>query len=606
MVAPASLSSSIDSIDPATGDLIARFQVTTSAEVPSILARARRAQAAWSAEPLRARCARLRRLRETIYERRQEIADLVTHESGKPRVEALFADVLVSLDTADYYANQAAELLRPERVSHHNPAVKAKSGWLHYEPYGAIGLIAPWNYPLAIPLGQAIPAVVAGNAVVLKPSELTPSCGALVGELFARAGFPTDLVQVIQGGGELGAALIEAGPAKIIFTGSVATGRRVAEACARRLIPCVLELGGKDAMIVLADADVEVASSAAVWGSFTNCGQACLSVERIYVEREIAERFSERCAAKTQLLKLGPGSDPHTEVGPMIRAAQVDRVEEQLREAIARGARILAGGRRRPDLGPCFFEPTVVADVDHSMRMMQEETFGPVLALRSVADAEEAVVMANDSAFGLAASIWTGDSRRGRRLGATPTGLSADAADPAHAGTGRGLLRLRRQDGHPEVAGGHGRERQRPRAGGYRGHHAELDPVVARLELRGDDAASAPAESAAAATRDEGQPPDGLRLRQLVLDPGPFVHRSRRQQRRLRDVAVGERGDIERAAARGHLGLHGAHRAVALRCAERDDGRVRIELGRRWLTGGLAAEAASPPDLVLIGAGPVA
>ena len=418
MAAPATLSSALESVDPSTGEVIARFETTPAAEVPRILARARRAQAEWVAQPLRARCAMIRRLREAIYARRQEIADLITRESGKPRVEALFSDVLVSLDTADYYASHAAELLQPERVPHHNPAVKAKSGWLHYEPYGVIAVISPWNYPLAVPLGQIIPAVVAGNAVVLKPSELTPWCGALVEELFAHGGFPAGLVQVMQGRGDLGASLIDAGPDKVIFTGSVATGTRVAEACARRLIPCVLELGGKDAMIVLTDADPEVASSAAVWGSFTNCGQACLSVERIYVEQAIAERFSERCTAKTQLLKLGPGSDPHTEVGPMIRPAQVERVEAQLREAVSRGARILAGGRRRPDLGPCFFEPTVVADVNHSMRLMQEETFGPVLALRSVASAEEAVTMANDSPFGLAASIWTGHSRRGRRLAA--------------------------------------------------------------------------------------------------------------------------------------------------------------------------------------------
>lgn len=418
MAAPATVSSSIESIDPATGEVIARFAATPVAELPRIFVRARRAQADWAARPLRARCQLLERLRETIYARRQEIADLVTRESGKPRVEALFADVLVSLDTAGYYASRAARLLQPERVPHHNPVVKAKSGRLHYEPYGVIGLISPWNYPLAIPLGQIIPAVVAGNAVVLKPSELTPWCGALVEELFNHSGFPPGVVQVVQGGGELGAALIEAGPDKVIFTGSVTTGKRVAAACARRLIPCVLELGGKDAMIVLADADLEVASSAAVWGSFTNCGQACLSVERIYVENAVAERFAKRCAAKTQLLKLGPGSDPHNEVGPMIRPRQVARVEQQLREAVARGARILAGGRRRPDLGPSFFEPTVVADVDHSMRIMQEETFGPVLALRSVTGADQAVAMANDSPFGLAASVWTSDSRRGRNLAA--------------------------------------------------------------------------------------------------------------------------------------------------------------------------------------------
>jgi succinate-semialdehyde dehydrogenase/glutarate-semialdehyde dehydrogenase len=351
-----------------------------------------------------------------MFARRDEIATLVTRESGKPRVEALFADVLVSLDTADYYSQQAVGLLQSERVAHHNPAVKAKSGWLYYEPYGVVALISPWNYPLAIPMGQAIPAVVAGNAVVLKPSELTPWCGKLVGELFEQAGFPRDLVQVIQGHGDVGAALIEAGPNKVVFTGSVATGKRVAEACARRLIPCVLELGGKDAMIVLEDADIEVASSAAVWGSFTNCGQACVSVERIYVAEEIADKFSERCAAKTRLLKVGPGSDPHTEVGPMIRSVQVDRIEELLREAVARGATILAGGRRLPELGPCFFEPTVVKDAAHSMRLMQDETFGPVLALRSVESAEAAVRMANDSPYGLAASVWTADTRRGRQL----------------------------------------------------------------------------------------------------------------------------------------------------------------------------------------------
>lgn len=418
MAAPARSSPAIESVDPATGELVARFLATPAVEVSRAVERARNAQQEWAAQPLRARCARLRALGRVLYARRQELAALVTRESGKPHIEALFADVLMPMDTAHYYASRVPALLRPQRVSRHNPALKAKSGWVQFEPFGVIGVIAPWNYPLAIPLGQIIPAVAAGNAAVLKPSELTPWCGLLIEELFAQSGFPSGLVQVVQGGGEVGAVLVEAATDKVIFTGSAKTGKRVAEACARRLIPSVLELGGKDAMIVLADADVEVASSAAVWGSFTNCGQACLAVERIYVARPIAERFTERCVAKTTKLKLGPGHDPDTEVGPMIRVAQIERVEEQLRDAVSRGARILAGGQRRPDLGACYFEPTVVADANHSMRLMWEETFGPVLALQSVNSVDEAVALANDSPFGLAASVWTANQRLGRAVAA--------------------------------------------------------------------------------------------------------------------------------------------------------------------------------------------
>jgi len=398
--------------------VIARFEATAPAELPSIVERARRAQRDWAAQALVARCGVLRRLRDALYERRQELAQIVTRETGKPLAESLLAEVALAVDTADHYARVTPRWLRDERVPHHNPALKAKTGRIRYEPYGVIAVVAPWNYPLAIPMGLVVPAVAAGNAVVLKPSELTPWAGAVVGELCERAGCPPGLVQAAQGGGEVGAALIEAQPDKVVFTGSLATGRRVAEACARRLIPCVLELGGKDAMVVLADADLDVASSAAVWGSFTNCGQACLSVERIYVERGIAERFTALCVAKTKQLKLGPGLDPDAEVGPMIRASQVERVERQLQDAVERGARVLTGGVRRTDLGPNYLEPAVVADVDPAMLLMQEETFGPVLAICAVADAEEAVRLANDSGFALGASVWTRNPRRGRELAA--------------------------------------------------------------------------------------------------------------------------------------------------------------------------------------------
>ena len=406
----------VESLDAATQEVIGRFEVASLGDLPGIFERARQAQAAWAERPIRERSGLLRRLRDVIYERRQEIADVIIREAGKPRVEAVFAEIMLALDLVDFYARNAPRWLAPERVPHHNVALKAKSGYLAFEPYGVLVAIAPWNYPFSIPLGQVVPAVAAGNAVLLKPSELTPWCGALIGQLIEGAGFPPGLVQVLQGGGEVGAALVSAGPDKVFFTGSVATGQRIAEACARQLIPSVLELGGKDAMIVLADADLDVASSAAVWGGMTNCGQACLSVERIYAEQGIAERFTELCVTKTQKLRVGPATDADAEVGPMIRPRQVDKVEQQLRDAVARGARILTGGRRRPDLGPGFFEPTVVTDVEHSMLLMREETFGPVLAIRAVRDSEEAVRLANDSPFALSSSVWTRNARRGREL----------------------------------------------------------------------------------------------------------------------------------------------------------------------------------------------
>jgi len=406
----------LPSINPATGQVLAHIEKTAPEMVARTVTLARAAQKEWANVPVRERCKRLQRLREIMMASRNELADAVVNESGKPRVEALFADIFVALDSAEYWSKHAAAALRTERVPHHSIAAKAKSGRLVYEPLGVIGIISSWNYPLAIPVSQIIPAVAAGNAVVCKTSDFTPQCGALMEKVFRDAGFPQDLVTVIQGGGEVGQALIEASPDKIMFTGSVATGRRVAEACATRLIPSVLELGGKDAMIVLTDADLEVASSAAVWGSYTNCGQVCLSVERLFVEQTVAEEFSSLCVEKTKKLRVGPGSDPATDVGPLIRPQHVQRMLDLLEDAVGRGARVLCGGSTLPDLGANFFAPTVVAGVDSSMRLFQEETFGPILAMQTVKDAEEAVRRANDSPFALAASVWTKEAKKGRAI----------------------------------------------------------------------------------------------------------------------------------------------------------------------------------------------
>jgi acyl-CoA reductase-like NAD-dependent aldehyde dehydrogenase len=399
----------LPSIDPATGQTLGHVTKPSPADLPEILARARAAQSVMRNWMIKDRCARLDVLRQRILDTRSSIADAIVRESGKPRVEALFADIFIALDTAAYFAKHARRILRTHRVPHHSIAAKTKRGVLVYQPLGVIGIISSWNYPFAIPMSQIIPAVVAGNAVVCKTSEFTPQCGALIQQLFVDAGFPKDLVTIVQGGGEIGQALIDVAPDKVIFTGSVATGRRVAEACARQLIPTVLELGGKDAMLVLADADLNAASSGAVWGSYTNCGQVCLSVERVFVVEPVAEEFIRLCVDKTKKLRVGPGSDPNSDIGPMIRPQHVERMRQLLDDAVQRGAQVRCGGNARPDLGANFFEPTVITGVDSTMKLFQEETFGPILAIQVVKDAKEAIARANDSPFALSASIWTGD-----------------------------------------------------------------------------------------------------------------------------------------------------------------------------------------------------
>jgi acyl-CoA reductase-like NAD-dependent aldehyde dehydrogenase len=406
----------LPSIDPATGEVHSHIEKTSPSRLPVIIAGARRAQTVWAATPVPRRAALLKRLRKEILSSRNVLADAIVRESGKPRTEALFSDIFIALDTAEYFCSNAVRLLLSEKVPHHSLAAKSKSGSLAYEPLGVIGIISSWNYPLAIPISQIIPALAAGNAVVCKTSDLTPQCGALIEKLFADAGFPVDLVTIVQGGSDVGQSMIDAGPDKIFFTGSVETGRLVAQGCASRLIPTVLELGGKDAMLVLSDANLHNASSGAVWGSFTNCGQVCLSIERIFVDQSISEEFAALCAEKTRKLRLGPGCDPTTDVGPLIRPHQVQRMQTLVEDAVSRGAEVLCGGHPRPDLGENFFEPTVIVDVDSSARLFQEETFGPILAMQTVANAEEAIARANDSPFALSASVWTGNATHAKSV----------------------------------------------------------------------------------------------------------------------------------------------------------------------------------------------
>src|SRR5271166_747349 len=402
--------------NPATGEILRELECVTESDVFNAVSRARRAQPAWAELGLCRRIALVREFQKKLHERKSEIATAITREAGKPLPEALITEVLVVLDAARFLIDNAYRLLRDEPVSHGNLVTKLKAGTLLREPHGVIGIISPWNYPFSIPATETLAALVAGNAVVLKPSEFTPLVALELASLLYAAGVPKEVFQVVIGEGPTGAALVKSSINKLVFTGSAATGKRIAAAAAERLLPTVLELGGKDPMLVLDDANVDVASSAAVWGAFVNAGQACLSTERCYVHHSLYESFAAACAAKTKQLRVGNGIDPQTDVGPMINERQLGIVEADVEDAKARGARVLAGGKRLPDLGPNFYAPTVLADVTTEMRIMRQETFGPVLPITSFDTDDEAVRLANESEYGLAASVWTRNSGRGERL----------------------------------------------------------------------------------------------------------------------------------------------------------------------------------------------
>lgn len=407
-------SSELVSHSPATMEELGRVRIATRADVESAVARAREAQRAWGATPVRDRARCILKARAALLDRQDEIMRIVSHETGKPPFEVLATEVFPVAELMTHYSAQTHRMLRDRRFT--LAVLRNKRSMISYEPLGVVGVISPWNFPFSIPAGAVVMALMAGNAVVLKPSELTPLVGDSIRRLFAAAGLPAGLLEVVQGDGVTGAAVVESAIDKVFFTGSVRTGKRVAETAARRLLPVVLELGGKDPMIVCEDAPFDRAVRGAVWGAFANCGQVCASVERLYVVEPIAERFISAVVDEVKSLRVGPPDGCSTDVGPLINSRQLDVVSEHVADAVEKGARVLVGGDRQKGVAGYFYEPTVLVDVDSSMRIMQEETFGPVLPIMVVRDEDEAIRHANSSRYGLLASVWTRDNERGRTI----------------------------------------------------------------------------------------------------------------------------------------------------------------------------------------------
>ncbi len=400
---------------PIDARLLAEVPTSTEADVATAAERARKGQPDWATTSIENRMQVLLGLHDVILDRREDLADLVQLEAGKSRLSAM-EEVLHTALTARYYGETARRYLHSERANGLLPVLTRIDR--HYPPKGLVGVIGPWNYPLTMAISDALAALAAGNAVLIKPDSHTPLSAVAAAELLEECGLPGEVLQVVNGPGDvIGPALIDQVD-YVCFTGSTATGRRVAQQCAGRLIGCSLELGGKNPALVLDDADLDKAIPGLVRACFSNAGQLCVAIERLYVARRLLPEFAERFTAATAALRLGSGLDYDSDVGCLIDAAQLARVSAQVDDARDRGATVLTGGRARPDLGPTFYEPTVLSGVSAAMSCFAEETFGPLVSLYPMDSDADGIARANASAYGLNASVWTQDPVRGRLVAA--------------------------------------------------------------------------------------------------------------------------------------------------------------------------------------------
>ncbi|MBQ1121254.1 succinic semialdehyde dehydrogenase [Streptomyces sp. B15] len=400
---------------PFTGEVLAELPESTPEDVATAFEEARTAQRDWAATSVRQRAAILLRFHDLVLARQSEVLDLIQLETGKARLHA-HEEVQAVAVAARHYGRKAPSYLRPKRHTGAIPALTKVTELRH--PRGVVGQIAPWNYPFELSVGDALPAFAAGNAVVMKPDTQTALTALWARDLLIEAGLPADVWQVVLGEGPvIGPEVTDRGD-YISFTGSTRTGREVARRAAARLVGCSLELGGKNAMLVLEDADLDKAAAGAVRGAFSSAGQLCISIERLYVHESVADAFLERFVARTRALRLGASLAYGADMGSLVSERQLRTVEQHVADAVDKGATVLAGGRPRPDIGPLFYEPTVLEGVEPAMAVCGEETFGPVVSVYRFCDVEQAVELANATSYGLNSSVWSGNGRRARQIAA--------------------------------------------------------------------------------------------------------------------------------------------------------------------------------------------
>ncbi len=415
----------LESFNPATGELVGSVPTITPEQVPAVVEEIKQVQPFWAQMSFEDRARYVRRAADVIIERKDEIARLITAEQGKVLTESYSMELLSTVDGLGWTADNAEKVLADEKIPSNQLFLKTRKMKFHYQPIGVIGVISPWNYPWLLALDEIATALMAGNGVIFKPASLTCLIGQMIQEVFDEAGLPEGLMRTVHGGGRVGQAMVDCPDVgKIFFTGSVEVGRSIAQDCAKQLKGATLELGGKDPMIVLSDANISHAVGGAAWGGFANMGQTCAGIERVYVMHDIAPQFIDGVVERAKSMKLGNPMDWDTEITAMTDPNQFKIVCELVDDAVAHGATLLCGGpiprEELPEgLDGDFYRPAVLTGVNHGMRIMKEEIFGPVLPIITVDSEEEAVKMANDSEFGLGASIWTADLEKADRIAET-------------------------------------------------------------------------------------------------------------------------------------------------------------------------------------------